>query len=123
MHSLLNVFLVILVLILPLNFHSSAIQDHPQGNVQDTTVAQPLIPASARMEYAWDLPRNPLTDSLPSDSYLADQIRLGFRIFTNTPLEAPRFARNKMTCNDCHLNAGQREKSLPLVGIFGAFPE
>ncbi|MSU65879.1 MAG: c-type cytochrome [Opitutus sp.] len=28
-----------------------------------------------------------------------------------------------MTCNNCHLNGGQREKSLPLVGLAGMFPE
>lgn len=99
------------------------VQDHPQGDVKDSTVIGPLIPASARMEFAWDLPRNPLTDSLPSDHYLAEQIRLGFRLFTDAPEETSRFARNKMKCSDCHLNAGQREKSLPLVGVFGVYPE
>ncbi len=28
-----------------------------------------------------------------------------------------------MSCNNCHLNGGQREKSLPLVGVVGMFPE
>ena len=28
-----------------------------------------------------------------------------------------------MSCNNCHLNAGQRERSLPLVGVAGMFPE
>jgi thiosulfate dehydrogenase len=28
-----------------------------------------------------------------------------------------------MTCNNCHLNGGQRERSLPLVGVAGMFPE
>jgi thiosulfate dehydrogenase len=28
-----------------------------------------------------------------------------------------------MACANCHLNAGQRERSLPLVGVAGMFPE
>src|SRR5437870_12489654 len=28
-----------------------------------------------------------------------------------------------MSCANCHMNAGQREKSLPLVDVAGMFPE
>jgi thiosulfate dehydrogenase len=28
-----------------------------------------------------------------------------------------------MSCNNCHLNGGQRERSLPLVGVAAMFPE
>lgn len=82
-----------------------------------------LIPASTTMTTAWDIPRNPLVDSLPYDRNLAEQIRWGFQLFTNTPNEAPQFTANKMSCSNCHLNAGQREKALPLVGVAGVFPE
>ena len=80
------------------------------------------------MVTAWDFPKNPLTDQTLDDpklydSKVANQIRWGFRIFTNTPHEAPQFAPGKMSCNNCHLNGGQRERSLPLVGVAGAFPE
>ena len=37
--------------------------------------------------------------------------------------EAARFTPGRMSCSNCHLNAGQREKSLPLVGVVGMFPE
>ena len=47
----------------------------------------------------------------------------GYRIFTNTPVEAKRFTPSKMSCNNCHANAGQRERALPLVGVAGQFPE
>lgn len=75
------------------------------------------------MVTAWDVPRNPLTDSTLDDSRLSNEIRWGFRLFTNTPGEAARFTPSKVSCNNCHLNAGQREKSLPLVDVAGMFPE
>lgn len=89
----------------------------------DSTLSKILIPASATMQQAWDLPRNPLTDSLPENKYLAERVKLGYRLFTETRRYAPRFTGNDMTCNNCHPNAGQREKFLPLVGVAGVFPE
>src|SRR5262249_9202525 len=40
-----------------------------------------------------------------------------------TPDQARPFVPGKMTCNNCHINAGQRERSLPLVAVAGMFPE
>jgi thiosulfate dehydrogenase len=85
--------------------------------------AGPLISSRTTMVTAWELPKNPLTDSTLDDSKLAKEIRSGYRIFTNTAGEAARFTPGKMSCSNCHLNAGQREKSLPLVGVVGMFPE
>jgi len=75
------------------------------------------------MVTAWDFPKNPLTDATLDDSTLSKEIRWGFRIFTNTPGEAARFTPSKVSCSNCHLNGGQRERSLPLVGVAGMFPE
>jgi thiosulfate dehydrogenase len=83
----------------------------------------PLIPARMTMVTAWDYPKNPLTDKTLDDSKLSREIKLGYRIFTNTPGEAAKFAPGKGSCNNCHLNGGQRERSMPLVGIAGQFPE
>jgi thiosulfate dehydrogenase len=85
--------------------------------------AGPLISSRTTMVTAWEFPRNPLTDPALGNSRLANEIRSGFRIFTNTRVEAARFTPGRMSCNNCHLNGGQREKSLPLVGITGMFPE
>ena len=82
----------------------------------------PLISSQSTMVTAWEFPRHPYSEAL-DDSKLSSDIRWGFRIFTNTPGEAPRFTRGKVSCNNCHLNGGQRERSLPLVGIAGMFPE
>lgn len=82
-----------------------------------------LIPSHTTMVTAWDVPQNPLTDSLLGNSYADEQIRWGFRIFTDTPKEAGRLVKNDMSCNNCHLNAGQREKAMPLVGVASTFPE
>jgi thiosulfate dehydrogenase len=86
-------------------------------------LAGPLIPATATMATAWDVPKNPTTDSRLDSSRLSIDIRWGFNLFTKTPEEAKRFAPSQMSCSNCHLNAGQREKALPLVGIAGMFPE
>ena len=83
----------------------------------------PLISAKTTMVTAWQIPLNPLTDATLGSSTLADQIRWGYKIFVDTPHEAPRFTGGKVSCANCHLNAGQRERSLPLVGVAGMFPE
>jgi thiosulfate dehydrogenase len=82
-----------------------------------------LIPAAATMTTAWDIPMNPLEDSSLSAMPLAVQIRWGFKLFVDTPHEAARFSPNKLSCNNCHLNAGQKEKAMPLVGIAAIYPE
>ena len=86
-------------------------------------LAGPLIPARTTMVTAWDVPKNPLTDPTLDDSRLSKEIRWGFRLFVNTPDEATRFTPSRMSCSNCHLNAGQRERSLPLVAVAAMFPE
>ena len=83
----------------------------------------PLVPARMTMVTAWDVPKNPLTDPALDDSKLSKEIRSGYRIFMNTPAEASRLTPSKVSCNNCHLNAGQRDRALPLVGVAGQFPE
>jgi thiosulfate dehydrogenase len=75
------------------------------------------------MVTAWEVPKNPLTDASLDDSPLSKQIRWGYQIFVDTPQQAMRFAPSKVSCANCHLNAGQRERALPLVGVAGVFPE
>jgi len=86
-------------------------------------LAGPLVPSSTTMVTAWDVPQNPSEDHSLDNSRLSEQIKWGYKLFTDTPHEAPRFAGGLISCANCHLNAGQRERALPLVGIAGAFPE
>src|SRR6185312_13468757 len=72
---------------------------------------------------AWDVPQDPTTDKALDDSKLSRDIRWGYKLFTNTPKEAKSFAPGKISCSNCHLNAGQRERSLPIVGVAAMFPE
>ncbi len=83
----------------------------------------PLIPAATTMVSAWDIPANPLTDPSLEESPRGKAIRLGYRIFTNTPQEAPGYTHANVSCSNCHLNAGQRERALPLVGVSAMYPE
>jgi len=86
-------------------------------------LADVLIPSSTTMVTAWDIPQDPLTDKSLDDSRLSKDVRWGYKLFTDTPHEAKQYAPGKMSCSNCHLNAGQRERSLPLVGVAGMFPE
>lgn len=95
----------------------------PQAVKLTYTLNGPLIPARLTMVTAWDVPNDPLTDPTLDDSRLSKEVRLGYRIFTDTPAEAGRFAPGRGSCNNCHLNAGQREKALPLANVAGLFPE
>jgi len=96
----------------------------PQPRAADApTMNGPLVAASTTMIAAWAFPTNPLTDASLDASPLSNEIRRGFRIFTDTPHETPRLAPGGMSCSNCHMNGGQREKSLPLVAVTGMFPE
>jgi thiosulfate dehydrogenase len=85
--------------------------------------AGPLIAANTTMVTAWQIPQNPLTDPTLTDPKLSEQIKWGYRIFVDTPAEAPRLTGGKVSCTNCHLNAGQRDRALPIVGVAGMFPE
>ena len=94
-----------------------------QRDTGSTANSPPLVKGTETMTSAWDVPLNPLTDSSLGTSQLDELIRRGFRIFTNTKAEAPGLCGNALSCSNCHLNAGQREKALPLFGVAGVFPE
>src|SRR5579862_2154516 len=101
----------------------SPIDAPPPSPPSPYILSGPLVSSRTTMVTAWFFPKNPLTAPSLDKSVLANEIRWGFRIFTNTPHEAPQFAPGKMSCNNCHLNGGQRERSLPLVAVAGMFPE
>lgn len=96
----------------------------PNSNI-DSPAAQglPLIPASAGFESLRDLVKDPFRDPLPDDQRIAEQIQWGYSIVTDTPSNAPQYVGGNMSCTNCHLSAGQREKGISLVGISAMFPE
>src|SRR6185503_732228 len=53
---------------------------------------------------------------------LGDSIRLGFRVFNDTPKFAAKYVGNKMSCGHCHSGSGTVPYSIPLVGVPGMFP-
>src|SRR5690348_13743297 len=77
-----------------------------------------LIPQSAPIGEAKARVKDPLKDPAATE-----EVRLGYRIFENTPKYAPLRTRSKLSCGNCHLNAGQKEGAMPLVGIASVFPE
>ena len=113
----------ILTIVMIVSSSLAMAQQKPQEEKPSLSIDGILIPATTTMTTAWDIPRDPMTDSSLQADPLGAEIRLGYRIFTNTRGEASRFAGNSVSCSNCHLNAGQREKALPLVGVAGVFPE
>ncbi|HYH83819.1 MAG TPA: c-type cytochrome [Longimicrobium sp.] len=89
----------------------------------DTAPSVPLIAATATLNDVARLVRDPERGGLPADSMVAARVLQGFRIFRETGRYAPAFVGNGMTCGNCHLNAGQRDRGMPLVGIAAVFPE
>jgi len=65
--------------------------------------------------------RPPAMGELPNDKY-GDEVRLGYKIFTQTQKYAPRFAGRAMVCSNCHLNAGTKPHAVPLWGAAGMYP-
>ncbi len=54
---------------------------------------------------------------------LGDSIRLGRRVFDETPKYAAPYVGNKMSCSHCHIQSGTLAGAIPLVGVPGLFPE
>jgi thiosulfate dehydrogenase len=113
-----------LVFFVAANFSRGVRQEHAQdlhgGNGGRRAS---LVADTCGMETAWDVPMNPLTDTITVNLVLAEEIRYGFKLFTGSTTKPLPFSVNQMTCSDCHLNAGQRARALPLVGVAGKFPE
>jgi len=63
----------------------------------------------------------PSLDELPNDKY-GDEVRLGYKIFTQTQKYASRYAGRGLVCSNCHLNAGRKPNAVPLWGAAGMYP-
>lgn len=81
------------------------------------------MPASAPITERDSRVRDPGRDPLPADPKQAEEIRRGYLLFLDTSKLAPGSVGAALSCGNCHLNAGQKEGALPLVGINAVFPE
>ncbi len=84
-----------------------------------------------------DVPQVDLTDWTPpsigsvGDDPFGRLVKYGYALFTDTPnqigLAAPdpakRFSRSSLTCQNCHLKAGTQPYAVPLMGVWGQFPQ
>ncbi len=76
---------------------------------------------------AWQAPD---PSSLPDDAW-GREVRYGRDLITDTPRligseatdPAKRLEPSGLACSNCHLQAGTKEFGLPLVGVFGDFPQ
>lgn len=53
---------------------------------------------------------------------LGEAIRLGQKLFTDTPKHAPAYSGNALSCSSCHLDAGKAAFASPMVGLWSVFP-
>ncbi|HEX8963088.1 MAG TPA: c-type cytochrome [Rhodocyclaceae bacterium] len=65
--------------------------------------------------------RPPPLESAPADKYGA-LVLLGYRIVTDTPGNAARYAGNALSCTHCHVDAGRRPNAAPLWAAYVAYP-
>lgn len=86
---------------------------------------------------AADIPQVKLSEWTPPDlSALGDDpmgklIKYGYALMTDTVNQigpaasdpAQRFSGNNLTCQSCHLKAGTQTYAMPLVGVWGQFPQ
>ncbi len=65
----------------------------------------------------------PPLDAAPQDKY-GDLVRMGHAIITDTPNKASRYTGpgNRLSCTNCHLDAGRKANAAPLWAAFVAFP-
>jgi thiosulfate dehydrogenase len=86
---------------------------------------------------AADVPQIDLAEWTPpgigsvGDDAFGKLVKYGYALFTDTPNQigpgapdpAKRFSRSGLTCQNCHLKAGTQPYALPLVGVWGQFPQ
>ncbi|MBU1235699.1 MAG: c-type cytochrome [Gammaproteobacteria bacterium] len=83
-------------------------------------LAPALLPAGVSAREP-ELHRPPPLESAPQDKY-GDLVRLGYAIVTDTPNKASRYSGNKLSCSNCHLDAGRKPNAAPYWAAFVAYP-
>src|SRR5258708_12190347 len=92
---------------------------------------------ASRSVLAADVPQINLTQWTPPDiNPLGDDafgklVKYGYALMTDTANQigpaasdpAKRYSGNNLTCQNCHLKAGTQPYAMPLVGVWGQFPQ
>jgi len=65
---------------------------------------------------------HPSPDSIPGGQR-GEQIRLGYELVVRTQEFAALYVGNRLTCVNCHLDAGLDPNSSSYVGLSGTYPE
>ncbi len=63
----------------------------------------------------------PQLQEAPAD--IRDAVMLGYNILMDTPKYAPQYVGNKLSCKNCHFEAGRTMKGLSLVGVGAVYPK
>lgn len=74
---------------------------------------------SARLDALFS---HPSPDSIPGGQR-GEQIRLGYELVVHTQQFAAPYVGNRLTCANCHLDAGLDPNSASFVGLSRAYPE
>ncbi len=99
----------------------------PQSTPTAANTQSAPVKAAAIEDVAWNIPD---PDALPDDAW-GRVVRQGRDLITATYThigpevadETKRFAGNNLSCQSCHLEAGTKQYGLPLVGVYGDFPQ
>ena len=92
---------------------------------------------TSRQAPAADVPQVDLAKWTPpsigsvGDDPFGKLVKYGYALFTDTPNQigpaaadpAKRFSRSSLTCQNCHLKAGTQPYAVPLMGVWGQFPQ
>lgn len=70
---------------------------------------------------AWRAPTD--AEIPPPDDSLGASIRRGLALMTSTPDSLPAYAPGRITCTNCHLDAGRNLDAAPLTGTHARFPK
>ena len=69
--------------------------------------------------------------STVGDDAFGQLVKYGYALMTDTANQigpavadpAQRYSGNNLTCQNCHLKAGAQPYAMPLVGVWGQFPQ
>ena len=76
----------------------------------------PAAAANAPMDYA-----PPSDSAIPHDQFGAS-VRRGLALVMRTTDSLPKYVSGGVQCASCHLDAGRRRNSAPLIGVFARYP-